>query len=388
MDMMARIAKPRPVGTAQNIEIAKYMEACLKDLGYETSLEPFNCVVWDSGESYLSVDDNRFTIHVSPFSNSFFGTRKAVVAGSLEELDGLDCSDEVLFLTGELSKEPLQPKDYPFYYPEEHKAIIELLEAKKPAAIIAVTGGTLMSGLRPFHLIEDGNFHIPVACMGKEIYESIKEMMDNNEIEVSMESWNTKATAYQLIASKRVANPKGTIVVCAHMDTKYNTNGALDNASGVAAMLHAAKGFDNGSYDIDIVPFNTEEYYDPQGELVYLQKLKESGKEVSLVVNIDTVAHVGSKIAVASFNFDEKDQGELERVKISCCNIVDGEPWYAGDHAIFAFSGVNCVLVYASDLFEGCLSHTHCPKDTLEQVDENLIKNAAEFVCRLVNSYE
>lgn len=93
MDMMARIAKPRPVGTAQNIEIAKYMEACLKDLGYETSLEPFNCVVWDSGESYLSVDDNRFTIHVSPFSNSFFGTRKAVVAGSLEELDGLDCSD-------------------------------------------------------------------------------------------------------------------------------------------------------------------------------------------------------------------------------------------------------------------------------------------------------
>lgn len=82
----------------------------------------------------------------------------------------------------------MQPKDYPFYYPEEHKAIIELLEAKKPAAIIAVTGGTLMSGLRPFHLIEDGNFHIPVACMDKEIYESIKEMMDNNEIEVSMES--------------------------------------------------------------------------------------------------------------------------------------------------------------------------------------------------------
>ena len=67
--------------------------------------------------------------------------------------------------------------------------------------------------------------------------------------------------------------------------------------------------------------------------------------------------------------------------------MVSGEPWYAGDHSAFAFGGTKCVLISASDLFEGCLSITHCPKDTINQVDEKLIENAADFVCRLVNEF-
>lgn len=388
MELLAKIAKPRPVGTIQNQEITDYIGSYLGNLGYEISKVPFSCKVWESKESFLLIDGNKLTLQVSPYSESFYGTRKAIVVRNREELERVECEDRILFLTEDLAQESIQPKDYPFYYPDEHKAIIDCLEAKKPGAIIAITGGTCMSGLKPFPVIEDGNFHVPVASLDKEIFSEIEDKVSEKEMELSIASQNVTATAYQLIASKRVCNPKGTIVICAHMDSKYNTDGALDNASGVATILYAAKGIETDRYNIDIVPFNSEEYYDPQGELIYLEEIRKSEKEVSLLINIDTVAHVGSKVAVASFNFNEKEKLELNDIMNSCTDVVIGKPWYAGDHAVFAFGGTKCILISASDLFEGCLSYTHCPKDTIDFIDIKLIENAAEYICKVVNTYK
>ena len=216
---------------------------------------------------------------------------RAIFVRNLEELERVECEDKILFLTEYLAKEPLQPKNYPFYYPDEHKIIIDCLEAKKPCAIIALTGGTSMSGLKPFPLIEDGNFHIPVASLDKDIFPGIEDEVTEEDIELSIVSKNNIVTAHQLVASKEVSDAEGTVVICAHMDSKYNTDGALDNASGVATMLLAAKGIETNRYNIDIVPFNSEEYFDPQGELIYLEDLRKSEKEISLLINIDTVAH-------------------------------------------------------------------------------------------------
>ena len=58
---------------------------------------------------------------------------------SLEELESANCQNCILIVGGELAATPLQPKEYPFYYPDEHKYLIELLERKQPAAIIAAT---------------------------------------------------------------------------------------------------------------------------------------------------------------------------------------------------------------------------------------------------------
>jgi aminopeptidase YwaD len=388
MELLAKIAKPRPVGTIQNREIADYIGAYLENLGYEISKIPFSCKVWESKESFLLIDGNKLTLQVNPYSEPFHGTRAALVVRNPEELERVECEGRILFLTEDLAQESLQPKDYPFYYPDEHKAIIDCLEAKKPSAIIAITGRTCMSGLKPFPVIEDGNFHIPVASLDKEIFLEIEDKVSENEMVLSIVSQNDTATAYQLVASKKVYNPKGTIVICAHMDSKYNTDGALDNASGVTTMLHAAKGIETDRYNIDIVPFNSEEYYDPQRELIYLEEIRKGEKEVSLLINIDTVAHVGSKVAVASFNFNEKEQLELDDIMNSCTDVVIGQPWYAGDHAAFAFGGTKCILISASDLFEGCLSYTHCPKDTIDLVDVKLIGNAAEYICKVVNTYK
>ena len=385
MDLLTKIARQRPVGTIQNREITDNIGLYLENLGYATHMVPFCCKVWESQDSYLVTNGNKLTLQVNPFSEPFTGTRTAILVRNLEELERAECEDKILFLTEDLAIEPLQPKNYPFYYPDDHKAIIDCLETKKPCAIIAVTGETSMSGLKPFPLIEDGNFHIPVASLDKEIFAEIEDKVTGKEIELSIVSKNNIVTAHQLVASKKVSDAEGTIVICAHMDSKYNTDGALDNASGAAAMLLAAKGIETNRYNIDIVPFNSEEYYDPQGELIYLEDLRKNENEISLLINIDTVAHMGSKVAVAYFNFNEKEQLELDKVMNTSANIVKGQPWYAGDHAPFVFGGTRCLLISASNLFGGCLSYTHCTKDTINLVDEKLIENAAEYICKIVN---
>lgn len=384
---LARLAKPRPTGTYQNREIADYVESYLKSLKYEILKVPFDCKVWEDKESFLIADGNKITLYANPYSEAFSGRRSAVIAENLKELEKADCKDKILFLTGDLAKESLQPKDYPFYFPDEHKAVIDCLEEKNPCAIVAVTGKSSMSGQRPFYLIEDGNFHIPIASLEKDVFPEIRVKILENELELSIDSQNKPSITHQLIASKKVDNPEGTIVICAHMDSKYNTSGALDNASGLAAMLYAARKIESDRYNIDIVPFNSEEYYDPQGELIYLDEIERSRKDISLLINIDTVAHAGSKVAVASFNLNDKEQHKLDNIIRGSGNIVSGQPWYAGDHAIFAFGGTKCILIYTSDLFEECLSYTHCPMDTIDLVDEKLIVDAADFICKLIKSY-
>ncbi len=384
MTLLERIAKERPVGTPQNLEINEYIGAFLTECGYEVQKLPFLCKVWKKAESFLQIEENKIPIQVSPFSESFKGTRTACVVKNLTELEQSECEDRILILTEELTQESLQPKDFPFYYPDEHKAIIDCLESKKPCAIIAVTGQTCMSGLSPFPLMEDGNFHIPIANIGKEDYAKIAKEILNHKIMLSIISENQDASAYQLIASKKVRNSKGKIVICAHMDSKHNTMAALDNASGVATMLEAAQKLQVSHYDIDIVPFNSEEYFEPQGELLYLEALRKNNDKVDLLINIDTVAHTGSKVAVTTFNFEETEQRKIEKTIQICENVVSGQPWYAGDHAAFVFGGTKCILISASDLFEECLLYTHCLKDTIDLVDERLIENASDFISHVI----
>ena len=114
---------------------------------------PFDCKVWETQESFLVVAGKKVTIHVSLYSEGYTGKSKCIVVKNMVELELAECKDKILFLTEEFSHESLQPKDYPFYYLDGHKAIINCLEEKKPCAIIAVTGGTCMSGLNPFPVI-------------------------------------------------------------------------------------------------------------------------------------------------------------------------------------------------------------------------------------------
>ena len=139
-DIMKNIVKERPVGSKNNMDILLYLENLMAKMGYDIKKLPFTCTTWETGESCLTLNERRIEIQASPFSQPFEGSGKLVFAKNLEELETANCQNCILVVGGELVATPLQPKEYPFYYPDEHKYLIELFERKQPAAIIAATG--------------------------------------------------------------------------------------------------------------------------------------------------------------------------------------------------------------------------------------------------------
>lgn len=167
------------------------------------------------------------------------------------------------------------------------------------------------------------------------------------------------------------------------MDPKYDTPGELDNAAGVAVLLEAAAGIAVAEYDVEIVPFNSEEYYGASGELEYLGRI--DGEAISLMINIDSPCHISSQTAVSFYNFSDDMQAAADEVIDKSCVIVKGDEWYAGDHAPFLFRGVPCMAVTSSNLIEGALEHTHTPRDTAATVDDGLVETSARFLIDVVD---
>lgn len=386
LQLLNQIAIPRAVGTEGNNRIIQFQKKVFENCGYSVKSIPFSCMVWSTAESWLEWNDTNQKIMASPYSNDFHGEGIARIARTLEELRGLPCEDAILFLTEEMAKEPLQPKDYPFYFPEEHKEMIDLLEEKNPLAIIAVTGKHPMCGLNPYPLFEDGNFHIPSAYMSVDEFEIIREDIRDKHVQVNIVSQCTETVSQQIYASKRVKNSKGKIVLCAHMDSKNQTQGALDNAAGIAVILKIAEILQLRNHDVDIVPFNTEEYYGANGELVYHDEIKDREDEIKLLINIDSVGHIGSKNAVSLYNIPEVLRQRIEIIINKWENTQLGEEWYAGDHMVFAFSGIPCIAITSSDIAEGGLNHTHTMEDTIQTVDDTLLVEAVSFIEELFAS--
>ena len=379
-DIMKNIVKERPVGSKNNMDILLYLENLMAKMGYDIKKLPFTCTTWETGESCLTLNDRRIEIQASPFSQSFEGYGRLAFVKSLEELETANCHNCILIVGGELVATPLQPKEYPFYYPDEHRCLIELFERKQPAAIIAATGKHALCGLQPFPLFEDGNILIPSAYVAEAVFEELQGNDKEGMAWVSIQTKNKWQNSYQLVAQKRNKSNHSRIIVCAHMDTKYHTQGALDNAAGVAVLLEAAARLAGSNYNIDIVPFNGEEYYGASGEVEYLKCISSGQDKISLVINIDSPCHVGSKIAVSLYNFDDPAKEVVDRLMQTQNEVVYGPEWYAGDHAAFAFKGIPCMVLTSSDLFEGGLDNTHTMRDTLDTVDLSQVELAANYI--------
>ena len=384
---LSTLCVERPVGTAANDRINTYLQGQLCSLGYDVQALPFDCVRWESDASQLIAGSSVFDVKPSPFSEGFVGDGELVFADTVDCLKQLDCQGKILVLSGELTQTPLQPKDYPFYYPDEHKQLISTLEQKAPKAIIALTDRQPLCGLSPFPLFEDGNFKIPSAYTGSSSLTPMKENMGKS-VRLSILSTNHQEKSRQLIATKCGKNKSQKIVVCAHMDSKYNTPGALDNAAGVAVLLETAKRLIPAESSVDIVPFNGEEYFGACGELAYLQHLQDRAETVSLLINIDSPCHIGADAAVSFYNFNEQNKAAAIQLFEKHPGISEGQPWYAGDHSPFVFAGTPCVAVSSGDLFDGGLANTHTPADTLNCVDTELVVPTAAYIAALIRTFE
>ncbi|NCA81648.1 MAG: Zn-dependent exopeptidase M28 [Opitutae bacterium] len=376
----------RPIGSEANRRATEFVRAEAERMGYAVRRLAFTCPYWEKGPSSAERGGARAEVFAGPFSPAFDEALEVVAASSLDELKAQECAGKILFLRGEIAQEPLMPRDFPFYFPDAHKAVYEALDEKKPAAVVMATGAHPSCGLNPFPLFDDADFRIPAAFLGESAAAKLLEAA--GPLRLKIDSRTTEQPGEQLVATKPAAGEsQGKIVVCAHMDTAYGTPGALDNAAGVAVLLGAMerlKGF-AGPHDLEFVPFNGEDSGMVKGQMAYLEALGEEFVRIRLVVNIDAPGCKGATTHVSAYNLDESRQKRLEEEIARHLRIGRGPEWVEGDHSIFAFQGIPALAVTSSNLREGVMRISHTPRDVEALVDPVLLEEAAEFIAGLVN---
>ncbi len=144
------------------------------------------------------------------------------------------------------------------------------------------------------------------------------------------------------------------VIICAHYDnTSVDTgwvHGADDNASGVAAVLEAARLFKDCAteYSIVFALWDNEES-GLIGSFNFAQNLGQQGINIRYVINLDMIGYSGEKGIACNIDIDTlRDNSEIPRL-ISKYSV--GIPYtmdlyhYGSDHLPFWYSGYRAVML-------------------------------------------
>jgi aminopeptidase YwaD len=369
----------RRVGSEGNRAATDFFAQTVSSCGFRTESPSFDCMDWHQEGAQLTTDRTSFEVFVSPYSLGCQVRAPLAVVSTVEELEEADFSGKIVLLRGDIAKEQLMPKDFSFYNPDHHKRIIGLLEAKHPSAIIAATSRDveMVGSVYPFPLFEDGDFDIPSVYMTEEEGNRLAKYAGNV---LSLESRATRlaATGCNVMARKG-DDADRRVVLFAHIDAKTGTPGAIDNASGVTILLLLAEllASYSGHLGIEIVALNGEDYFSAPGEEQYLALNAGRFDTIVLGINLDGVGYYKGNGAYSLYECPSDLASSIRTVFSAYDGLVEGEPWYQGDHGLFLMNQIPALAITSELLAELLAEIIHSPKDTSEIVDASRLAQVA-----------
>lgn len=380
----------RSVGSDGNRAASCYFERVISSLGWSVETQEFDAIDWIDGGASLNCGEVAFEVNVSPYSLGCSVEGKLVVISSADDLEKSNIVGSVLLLHGDIAKEQLMPKKFVFYNPDHHQHIISLLEKGKPKAIISATGrnADLAGGVYPFPLIEDGDFDIPSVYMtdveGERLASYAGKPMLLNSI-----STRVPGKGCNVIARKGSQTGRH-IVVTAHIDAKKGTPGAIDNATGVVALLLVAELLKDyaGKNLIEVVALNGEDYYSVPGQMRYLQDYADRFDQIALNINIDGAGYKQGMTALSFYGLTEKVEKKVKQIITEFDGLIEGAPWVQGDHSMFIQNGCPAIAV-TSDWFSAHIDSqeiTHTPKDNIAIVDCSKLVEIAQALSQFIRN--
>lgn len=370
----------RPVGSPGNRAANDLFQRTAAAHGFEIERAELPCLAWERGRSRLQVGQEPWDLCTGPFSPPCEGRAPLAAASTAEELTRGGLEGRVLLLHGELCREPLMPKAFPFYNPESHQRIVRALEAARPLAVIAATGQNpeLAGGPYPFPLIEDGDFEWPNAYLRDVDGERLLRHV-GREVAIQLDSHRNPARAPQLVARKR-GTASTRLLFLAHIDSKHGTPGALDNASGVCALLGLAELLEGyrGPHTLELVPFNGEDYYAATGQLHWLAQNQGRLTDIVAGFNVDGAGLAGHGTAVSFYGCPPEVRAAVETA-MARARFLEGPEWPQGDHSILVQNGVPAVALTSENAFFISSTVAHTERDTPEKVDLHEVARVARF---------
>jgi aminopeptidase YwaD len=378
----------RRVGAEGNRLATQFFADSIASFNFSVETPEFYCIDWrDQGAHLLTSTGETFDVFSSPYTLSCEVKAPLMVVRTLEELQACKVGNSILLLVGEIAREQLMPKEFPFYNPKHHQQIYQLLESKEPLAIITATARNpeLAGALYPFPMIEDGDFNIPSVYMKDVDGDRLADYI-GQEIMLAIHSERIPATGQNVIGRmKPEASRK--IVLCAHIDAKDNTPGALDNGTGVVVLMLLAELLQeySGELGIELLAFNGEDHYSAQGHKEYLKAHLDKFPDILLAINTDVAGYIEGSSAFSLYGCSDPVETVIRQVMSGFESLIEGEQWFQSDHSVFIQQGCPAAAI-TSDRFMELSTHiTHTPKDDLNLVEPSKIVDVALALHQVIN---
>lgn len=363
----------RPTGSKANQDAVEYVCGELERAGLRVIRQEFDCMDWVEWGGALTVGGQDIPVAPAPYSLPCNVQGELICVHTLDELRALPLSGKIVLLCDGMAAEPLMPKSFVFWNPDEHKETISLLEHGGVKAVLTVS----LSPESFVPLIEDGDFQVPCAVIGPE---SLPKLFSGADAALTLNTQRRPARAANVLAV--YGGGKRKVCFSAHIDTKPGTPGALDNASGVAVLLALAAELSGREfpYQIEFALFNGEDYYSNPGEMIYLASHLSAPTDYVCAFNIDGAGVKGQELAYSFYECPEKLKENISGIGASTGGFEEIEPWPQGDHTLFSSSGVPAVSVTSSGIFGLTDSVLHTDSDTLELIDTEKLEALVSFL--------
>ena len=380
----------RRVGGEGNRRATAYVEKALSESGWRTEATELDVMDWETGGAELFCDGRSFEVFSSHYSLGCDLKGELVAAASVEQLEKADINGKILLLHGEIAAEQIAPKKFPFWNPEEHRHMISVIEKGNPKALVCATGknAAVAGGVYPFPLFEDGDFDIPSVYMKDTEGEKLR-ILAGGQVDLVSRARRIPGLAYNIIGrNDALAEEKKRVVVTAHIDTKIDTPGAIDNGTGVTTILLLAELLKNhsGKHPVDLVVFNGEDYYSAPGQVKYMEQNHGKFGDIILNINIDGAGYKEGDSCFSALELPFHMDRTLGEVIRTVPGLVRGLPWYQGDHSVFLQNGCPAVAVSSAWFIENmeCQEITHTAKDNLDVVNCERVAECALGVAELI----
>ncbi len=383
----------RPTGSKNNRLAQEYLGRILQRQGYQVEYQEFDCIDWHWSSISLHLGDQSLPAFVAPYSQPCDIHAPFELIGSLEQLASADLADKIAVVYGDLTREPLLPKNFPFGKPAEHQRIIHLLEEKSPKAVITASKEENQQGPTP--IIEDGDFDIPCAMLSNVGAQPLFARA-SQPLTLKIESSRKDVRAANVIArsvspassSSAKAGGRKKIVLSAHLDTKPGTPGALDNASGLATLLYVAElmQYKRDEFALELVCFNGEDHYSNAGEVAYLERYQSGFQNILFNINCDGLGYKQGKIGLAYHSCPAELVSICERLRQDYQLIRLIDPWPQGDHMIFVMHNVPAFSFTSVEAGSVPAKIIHTMLDTIDLLDAESILSTAMFIKQLIEA--
>jgi Iap family predicted aminopeptidase len=252
--------------------------------------------------------------------------------------------------------------------------------------------------LPPTGSIEFGGAVAPIPGVGVsfETAQRLRRMCESAEsltASLTVQAKSTLGKGLNVIGDVTAAGPNkidGCVMLCAHFDGHDIAQGAVDNASGVAAVLEAARALmavrEQLNLDVRVALWSGEEI-GMLGSAAYAAAHRDELSQVRFVFNADIVGNPGAIWLGVNGHDVDRTTAVFRALAEACVHdlrITGNEtivPY--SDHFSFYLHGVPALMMAVGD---APLPHAgpHTWGDTLDKVDARGLRHSAAFAARAV----